>query len=158
MRARHPTITDAGRTHLRWALIDGVGPLLFSRLLVQFGDAETALGASAGQLAEIRRIGRKSSERIARSREPVDIEAEIEAAAEHDVRIVCQADDDYPPGLRQIADAPIVLYVKGELQPTDAVANAIVGTRRCTIYGSEQARRLGELLAGDRLVVVEIKP
>lgn len=149
-----PTITDAARIHLRWALTDGVGPILFSRLLVQFGDAEKALGASVGQLAEIQRIGRKSAEQIARERDTVDIEAEIEAAARHGVRIICREDDDYPPGLRQIADGPIVLYVKGELRPTDAVAIAIVGTRRCTIYGSEQARRLGELLAGAGFTIV----
>jgi len=150
----HPTITDAGRIHLRWALVDGVGPLLFSRLLVQFGSAETALGASAGQLAEIRRIGRQSADGIVRQRDTVDIDAEIEAAAQHGVRIVCRADEGYPPGLTQIADAPIVLYAKGELLPTDAVAIAIVGTRRCTIYGSEQARRFGELLAGAGFTIV----
>jgi DNA processing protein len=149
-----PTITDAGRTHLRWALTDGVGPLLFSRLLIQFGDAETALGASAAQLAEIRRVGPKSADQIARARDAVDIATEIEAAAARGVRIICRADDDYPPGLRQIADAPIVLYVKGELRRTDAVALAVVGTRRCTIYGSEQARRFGELLAGAGFTVM----
>lgn len=149
-----PTITDAGRTYLRWALTDGIGPLLFSRVLVQFGDAETALGASAGRLAEIRRIGPKSAERIACARDAVEIDAEIEAAAKHGVRILCRADAEYPPGLREIADAPIVLYVKGELQPGDAVALAIVGTRRCSIYGSEQARRFGELLAGTGFTVV----
>jgi len=149
-----PTITHAGRLHLKWALIDGIGPLLFSRLMVQFGDAETAMGASAGQLAQIKRIGRESAERIARERDTLEIESEIAAAAEHGVRIICQADDDYPPGLRRIADPPIVLYVKGELRPTDAVAIAVVGTRRCTIYGGEQARRFGELLAGAGFTVV----
>ncbi|MBU0618125.1 MAG: hypothetical protein KKI02_10445, partial [Planctomycetes bacterium] len=86
-----PTITDAGRLHLKWALIDGIGPLLFSRLMVQFGNLETAMGASAGQLTQIKRIGRESAERIARERETVNVESEIEAAAEHDVRIICQA-------------------------------------------------------------------
>jgi len=47
-----------------------------------------------------------------------------------------------------------VLYAKGELRPTDAVAIAVVGTRRCTIYGGEQARRFGELLAGAGFTVV----
>ncbi len=148
------TISEKGRVYLRWALTEGVGPLLLSRILLQFGDAETALGATVAQLTRIQRIGAKTAEQIARSRDTADIEREIAAAAEQNVRIICRADGDYPPGLRQIPDAPIVLYVRGELRETDAVALAVVGTRRCTIYGSEQARRFGELLAGAGFTVV----
>ena len=148
------TITETGRTYLRWALTDGIGPLLFSRLLIQLGDPEKALGASAETLKTVKGIGREKADSIARSRDSAEPEQEIEAAAEHGVRVICRADEDYPPGLKQIPDAPIVLYVKGELRPTDAVAIAVVGSRRCTIYGSEQARRFGELLAGAGFTVV----
>ncbi len=147
-------ITDIGRTYLRWALTDGVGPLTFSRLLVQLENAEAALGAPVDRLRDVVGIGEQKAARIARSRDEVDIEPEIDAAEMHDVRIICRADDDYPRGLRHIPDAPIVLYTKGELRDTDAVAVAIVGSRRCTIYGSEQARRFGELLAGAGFTVV----
>lgn len=47
-----------------------------------------------------------------------------------------------------------MLFVRGELQPTDAVALAIVGSRQATIYGGEQSRRFGELLAGAGFTVV----
>lgn len=147
-------ISTTGRTYLRWALTDGVGPLTFSRVLIQLGDAEAALGASAGQLRTVKGIGPEKADRIARGPDPDVLEQELEAAAEHGVRIICRLDEDYPPGLKRIPDAPIVLYVKGELRPTDAVAVAIVGSRHCTIYGSEQARRFGELLAGAGFTVV----
>lgn len=147
-------ISSSGRIHLRWALTDGVGPLIFSRLLNQLGDAEHALGASAQSLRLVKGIGPETADKIARGPDPAEVEREIEAAGEHGVRIICPADEDYPEGLKRIPDAPIVLYVKGELRPTDAVAIAIVGTRRCTIYGSEQARRFGELLAGAGFTVV----
>jgi DNA processing protein len=147
-------ISNLGRTHLRWALTDGIGPLTFSRLLIQLGDPEKALGASAQILQTVRGIGREKAAEIARGRDSAAVELEIAAAVEHDVRIICRADEEYPEGLKRIPDAPIVLYVKGELRPTDAVAIAVVGSRRCTIYGSEQARRLGELLAGAGFTVV----
>jgi len=140
-------ISEAGHLHLRWSLVDGVGPITFERLVRQFGSAADALGASVAQLEGVQGIGATTAERIARQRDAVDCEAEVSAAAQHGVRITCAADADYPEGLRRIPDPPIVLYVKGELRPTDAVAVAIVGTRRCSIYGSEQARRFGELLA-----------
>ncbi|MEW6252754.1 MAG: DNA-processing protein DprA [Planctomycetota bacterium] len=147
-------ITAIGRIHLQWALADGVGPLTFSRILEVFGDAEKALHAPPSVLKSIKGIGEQRVEAIIRARDDALVEQEIEAAAASGVRIICGADPDYPPGLRQIPDAPIVLFVKGELRETDAVALAVVGTRRCTIYGSEQARRFGELLAGAGFTVV----
>jgi DNA processing protein len=147
-------ISTLGRTYLRWALTDGVGPLTFSRLLIQLGDAEQALGASVTTLKTVQGIGNEKATQIARSRDSAEVELEIDTVAAHGVRIICRADEEYPEGLRRIPDAPIVLYVKGELRPTDAVALAVVGSRHCTIYGSEQARRFGELLAGAGFTVV----
>ena len=52
----------------------------------------------------------------------------------------------YPVSLRNIADPPPLLYVDGELEPVDAQAVAIVGSRRATPYGIRVARMLaGEL-------------
>ncbi len=147
-------ITSLGRAHLRWALTDGIGPSLFTRLVAHFGDASTALSATATQLASLPGLGPRRAAEAARSRDTVDIEPEIDAAAAAGVRIVCRADPGYPPGLRQIPNAPIVLYIKGDYRDTDAIALAIVGSRRCTIYGSEQARRFGELAAAVGLTVV----
>lgn len=147
-------ISEIGRTHLKWALTDGVGPLRFARIIEKFGDAEKALGASAADLESIDKIGRATADTILRSRDTIRIEDEILAAAELNCRILCSADPDYPPGLLQIPDRPIVLYVRGELRPTDTLAIAIVGSRRCTIYGSEQARRFAELLAQAGFTIV----
>lgn len=149
-----PTISEIARIHLRWALTDGVGPLTFQRLCDHFGDAERALGVSAGQLQDIKGIGRERANRIASSREMIDVETEIAAAGELGIRILCREDADYPAPLKQIPDPPIVLFVRGELRATDAIAIAVVGSRKCTINGGEQARRFGELLAGAGLTVV----
>lgn len=148
------TITETGRAHLRWALTDGVGPLIFSRLLVQFGTAEAALGATAAEMQVVKGISRDGAERILRTATQIRIENELDACAAKGVRIVARADPDYPAGLREVPDPPIALWVKGELRETDAIAIAVVGTRRCSIYGSEQARRFGELLAGAGFTVI----
>lgn len=151
-------ISDVARTHLRWMLTEGIGPTLFSRVLAHFGDAERALAAAPGSMIQIKGIGQSVADSIARTRDSAEtlakVEAEIAAAEELGVRIVCRDDELYPAGLRHIPDPPIVLYVRGDLRPTDAVAIAVVGSRRCTIYGSEQARRFGELLAGAGFTVV----
>lgn len=149
-----PVLSEAARSHLHWALTDGVGPMLFARLIERFGSAASALGAGAAALSTIERVGRRSADKIARARDAVRIEPEIAAAAAAGVRIICRDDEEYPAGLRRIPDPPIVLYVRGQLRAEDAVSLAVVGSRRCTIYGSAQARRFGELLAGAGFTVV----
>jgi DNA processing protein len=149
-------ISEAGRHHLQWALIDGVGPLTFQKLLITFGTAEEAWQAPARALERVHRVGADKADQIASQRTTVTplVDAEVAAIEQAGGRILCRADADYPAGLKQLPDPPIVLYVKGELRSTDAVAVAVVGTRRCSVYGSEQARRFGELLAGIGVTVV----
>lgn len=51
---------------------------------------------------------------------------------------------EYPERLRQIADAPAVIYVSGNLPDLDSMNSvAIVGTRKATVYGIRTAMSLG---------------
>lgn len=147
-------ISAEALAQLAWALSDGVGPILFKRILAHFGSAQDALGASAAALASIKGVGARKADRIAASLDLTRAEREVAFAAEHGVNVVAQSDAAYPAGLRHIDDPPIVLFVRGELRETDAIAVAVVGSRRCSIYGSEQARRFGELLAGAGFSVI----
>ncbi|MFO0837244.1 MAG: DNA-processing protein DprA [Phycisphaerae bacterium] len=150
------TISELGRAHLRWALTDDIGPKRFIGVLSQFGDAERAWRVAPSELLAVQGIGPQIADSVARNRAEAEAgaEAEIATARELGARILCRADTDYPPGLAKIDDPPIVLYIRGEFRPTDAIAIAVVGSRRCSIYGSEQARRFGELLAGAGFTVV----
>lgn len=71
------------------------------------------------------------------------------------VRIMTQQDADYPTRLRQLDDAPHVLYLKGNLPDFDEeAAIGVVGTRDATEYGKTVAGRLGlELARGGAIVV-----
>ena len=61
-----------------------------------------------------------------------------------DHRLVPPDSPEYPVGLADLEQPPAI-YVSGEL--TDATGVAIVGTRRCTRYGSDLARAFGGALA-----------
>lgn len=56
-------------------------------------------------------------------------------AAELGARLITIRDDDYPCRLREIADPPVALYVKGRLPDRDDAVIAIVGSRQATAYG-----------------------
>jgi DNA processing protein len=139
---------------MRLALCSDVGPIRFSSMLAAFGDIDAALSAPASRLAMVDRIGDRLASQIARDRESVDVDVEIETAARYGVRIVCLADEGYPPPLRAINDPPPCIYVKGCLQREDTLALAIVGSRHCSRYGAEQAERFASLAAHAGLTVV----
>ncbi|MCS7254421.1 MAG: DNA-processing protein DprA [Armatimonadota bacterium] len=69
-------------------------------------------------------------------------------------KLVTYFDEQYPPLLRQLSDAPIALYVIGELPSSDELCVAIVGTRRPSDYGRQVSYRLAYELASYGAVVV----
>ena len=71
------------------------------------------------------------------------------------LRIMTFQDADYPSRLRQIADPPAVLYIRGRVFHFDEErAIAVVGAREQSVYGMHCAERFGmELTAGGALVV-----
>jgi len=132
---------------LRLIRADNVGPTTFCKLIKHFGSADRALGASVSELSKIDGIGYKSAEQIARTRNKFDTTAELELAEKLGVWIISLDDERYPPVLKRIYDPPVVLYIKGSLSSSDNLAIAIVGTRRCSLYGQEQSSRLAHLLS-----------
>lgn len=148
-----PTISEAGRACLRLHLCEGVGPIRFLRLVEHFGSAEAVLKAARGRLQEVEGVGPRVAESVSAAAR-IDVDGEISAAADRGVRIIGLGDDDYPPVLAEITDPPICLYVRGEFTPADEQAVAVVGSRHCTNYGAEQARRFGAGLARAGLTVV----
>ncbi|KPK76655.1 MAG: hypothetical protein AMJ79_05930 [Phycisphaerae bacterium SM23_30] len=139
---------------MRLHLSDQVGSRTFAKLLKALGGIDQVLGATAGELARVGGIGPKKAEQIAHSRDNLDIEAELALADRLGVRIITFEMDDYPKLLREIADPPHVLYVKGRLIEADEFSIAIVGSRNCSLYGQEQASRLSHLLAAAGFTVV----
>lgn len=70
------------------------------------------------------------------------------------INICALSDPDYPEGLRQIEDAPPLLFYKGTLPGKDQPAIAIVGSRRETRYGRDCAFSIARDLGSAGVVVV----
>ncbi len=146
------------RALLTLTLVPGLGSTLTRRCVEAMGTAAAVVQAGVGALESIRGIGRKKA---AQFRYELDgladgraVDAEWELIERHGVSLVTPSDDDYPRGLVHIPDAPPLLYLRGELREDDAVALAVVGSRRCTHYGREQADRLTSLSTAAGLCIV----
>lgn len=68
-------------------------------------------------------------------------EAELEFCRTHGVRVLCLGEDDYPQRLEDCADAPLVMYYKGNANLNQSRVINIIGTRHCTTYGADFIRR-----------------
>lgn len=75
--------------------------------------------------------------------------------AKQDIRVLSIEDPEYPNPLRDLPDAPAVLYVRGTLPDWDhTLAIGIVGTRRATAYGRGASHWLSANLAHAGCVIV----
>jgi DNA processing protein len=72
------------------------------------------------------------------------------------IRWVPRSSDSFPRSLAAIFDAPLGLFVRGDLpsELLDAPSVAVVGARSCSPYGAHVARSVGRELAGAGLTVV----
>ena len=68
-------------------------------------------------------------------------EVELEFCRNNNIRVLCLGDDNYPKRLEDCADAPLVMYYKGNANLNQSRVINIIGTRHCTTYGADFIRR-----------------
>lgn len=111
----------------------------------------TAAGALSGFSASARTlIGDRAYKELSEAASA--LEGTISRMEELGIRAVTPEDEGFPVRLREIPDAPELLYMKGRYAPKPAVA--IVGSRRDTRYGREMTRRIARDLAEAGVTVV----
>lgn len=69
-------------------------------------------------------------------------EAELEYDKKHGIQVLTLNDPQYPQRLKDVDDAPLVLFYKGTADFNQARVIAIVGTRHCTSYGQDLIHKL----------------
>lgn len=124
-----------------------VGPATFHRMLAEHGDVAAALAALP---AIARAAGIDDYAPCPRS----VAEAEIAAGRRAGARLVCWGDPDYPARLRDIAEAPPILWVRGEGGILDRLPVAVIGARNASSLGLRMARGLAGALAEGGVAVV----
>lgn len=95
---------------------------------------------------------------VEREYERFDVAAARERCRAARVTALCRCDIRYPRPLDDLPDQPAVLYVYGRARRLEAAVErggvAVVGARRASPYGLEQARALGRGLAAAGMAVV----
>ncbi|MFT5523253.1 MAG: DNA processing protein [Pirellulaceae bacterium] len=154
MNASPATTSDLRKDTILLSMVNGVGPRIYSELIHRFETPTNVLNAKLSDLQSITGIGGKLSHRIALAHQQIDVDKELKICRDNDVEVLFLNDAHYPKTLRDIPDPPVVLFLKGTIEPTDCLAIAIVGSRRASTYGRTQANRLARELCNAGFAVV----
>ena len=144
---------QADVAYVTLALVPGIGRARLAMLLATFESAGAVLEASQRDLEEVPGISRAAATAIrevdARVGEKIRDRADKLGAT-----VLVPTADAFPPALRDIPDAPTLLFALGRLDLLDAEAVGIVGSRSHTRYGAGACRLFAGGLARAGLVVV----
>ena len=143
---------------LALTLTEGFGQATIQRCIEKFGSAAATLDAPAQHIAEIERVGATKARRLRRALDETLegelLAQELELIARYDVDLIGYGDEAYPRLLKHIPDPPMLLWVRGAMVQEDALGLGIVGSRKCSQYGREQADRFASLCAQSGLCII----
>jgi DNA processing protein len=134
-------------------LVRGIGSVRFQQIRSFFGDLSIAWEAPEVAFREVG-LPDRALENFLQLRRNLDLDQLLDSIAEQNVSVLTLLDDDYPRLLKEIDQSPPVIYVKGELLPSDEFAVAMVGTRKVTPYGQQITRDISLYLAGQGITIV----
>src|SRR5258708_17122306 len=134
--------------------IPGIGDYLVKQLVSYCGSAEQVFKTPKGKLLKIPGIGQVTAEAIKSEKTFNQAEKEFKKAEKEETEILFFTDKKYPQRLKEIEDAPSLIYYKGSANLNHPKSVAIVGTRQATDYGKEMvAKIVDDLKPHDALIV-----
>ena len=132
----------------------GVGPRVATNFLERFGSPSAVFHARRHEL-ESMRLKPETIESIIKNEFAERAEGELDRVKNLGGDILILDDGSYPNLLREIADPPITLYVRGDWQAClDQPCVGVIGSRQCSTYGENASEMLSRDLASRGIAIV----
>jgi len=133
----------------------GIGPIRFKLLLDYFHeDIAAAWKADSKELAQAG-LDTKTIDGFLKQRTTSKPQQELEKLERLRIRVLTLKDKDYPDLLKELINAPPVLYIAGTFKKEeDRFALGIVGTRKVSSYGRQVTEQFARELAEGKVTVV----
>lgn len=139
---------------LELTLTPNLGPVKIRRLLDKFILPENIFKAGPAELSAVEGITPDIARNIRERKGRGLLDGQLKSIKKLGINIVTPPDNGYPENLKNIYDAPIALFMKGEIIPDDYFSVAIVGTRMCSFYGREMSEKISGELACKGITIV----
>jgi DNA processing protein len=145
-------ISEAVHAALAWRKIPSLSTRRFWRACGEAGGWQRLIGADPDLFSSM--VPSPEARRSMTRPFEADVEAECEAARRSSAMLLTPFEGPYPRLLREIPDAPLLLYARGDVARLSLPAVAIVGARAATNYGREVCTRLAQELSAAGVCVV----
>lgn len=132
--------------------IEGVGSQRLRQLIAYFGSGTKAWEASTSKYLQFSNQEKWIKE-ILKARQLIDPLKNGEILFKQKIQIIIPDEEDYPSLLAELADAPPLLYYRGQLRG-NIEGLAIVGSRKATAYGKTVAKLLARDAAAKGIVII----
>lgn len=133
--------------------VEGLGNIGIRNLLDAFSSPEEIFQASQDRLNAVPGVGKTISDRIRSFSAWAEIEKEWDQLRRLNIAVVTCRAPLFPPLLQNIYDAPVLLYVKGILNPRE-ITLAMVGSRQASPYGKFTTEKLARELSLRGITIV----
>jgi DNA processing protein len=134
--------------------IPGLGDYLIRQLVSYCGSAEKVFKTPKGKLLKVPGVGEITADSIRQGKPFSKAERELKKAEKDNVTLIFFTDKNYPSRLKQVNDAPSLLYVKGAIDFENLKTVAIVGTRQATAYGKNCVEELVRSLTAHNALII----
>jgi DNA processing protein len=129
------------------------GPARLRLLLSYFSSARKVWNLSEKSLMEVG-LGQKLVRGFLAYKIKFKPEEYFRLLKKLEIKVITEDDPSYPVNLKGLTNAPVVLYLKGDIIPNDTNAVGIVGARKMTVYGKEVTEIFSSALASLGVTIV----
>jgi DNA processing protein len=134
--------------------VEGIGDVLLRNLISYCGSAEEVFKASSQKLLKVPGIGEVLLSKL-QERDVLNKADEILKYSEKSgIQIIAYTDAGYPSRLKNLYDAPAILYYQGSASLQHKRTLGIVGTRQATDYGKRICNEIVEGLKSYNVLIV----
>jgi len=120
-------------------MVPGIGGASIKQLLSYFGSATEIYKQTKGKLKKVPGIGESAAQAILSNLKIDKAEEVLKTASSLKTRVVLYYEKAFPGRLKNLFDAPTILFVKGKTDLNASKIISIVGTRNATPYGIDMA-------------------
>lgn len=145
---------ESKRYWIWFSLIKGLGAKRKLKLLEIYDTPEKIYNLTKEELRKIEGIGAKLIKNIEESKNENLIDYHIKYMKQNNIDIINIKEKEYPQKLKEIYDAPVSLFIRGNKQILNNKNIAIVGCRECTEYGKKAAKYFSYNLSKENINIV----